>query len=378
MIKNIKIFGWVAVLLFLLSSFSLSLAATDEEKEKSITVININQNDESQAEKQKQQNEECDQQEPEDCPKRELRIIGGYEVSRASSTSLEGRAFADLYISNPLPVGFNKYNQHTQCYPLRVWGNVRLASLPKANSKTIGALSTEYFDDYSSLKLNDIGQSVEILGGLDITLWKIGKKEACDHYFTLGMIVAAGVVAPIASENEVIPRYKISEEFKEKYGYTDADLGTKKYVSFVPPDTNRFYRQYYLGLRLKTYGKDNSSPGMLDFSIGLNDAVLPDQGDASDKVVFRLDAFLPYEIDEGIKLYLFGTAILNTSKGKLQNPLFLKDVTNDVPISSPDLLRISVPGEHLNYSSKDFYRIGIGIDFSGLLNKKKPQKKKSE
>src|SRR6185436_15624494 len=67
-------------------------------------------------------------------------------------------------------------------------------------------------------------------------------------------------------------------EFVERFGEPPKD---KTYVGFVPLERDRFFRQYYLGLRLKSHYCDNlecnrfknNFPATVDFGIGQNEAV---------------------------------------------------------------------------------------------------------
>jgi hypothetical protein len=301
----------------------------------------------------------------------DLRLVGGYEFSRASSSKGSQTGFFDAYFSQPLPgwAKFNKTREKLQMKPWRIWGNIRFSSVPQQNEKNIGALGPDFFSDLTKLKFNEITNSAEFIAGLDITLWRINNSNS--HY-TLGLVFAAGAITPLKATSENVRIFKISDAFKERYpeeDYSD-DPG---YVAFVPQDRDRFYHQYYFGLRFKKYshknGKENGKntfPAMFDVTWGLNDAASGGKGHLFKKSVFRLDGFLPFDLIHGFPMYLYGTVVLNTSKEKLGLPLFLDPVTeeDDVSPTSPNLLTIPVPE-----SDRDYYRIGIGIDLTSLIKK---------
>lgn len=298
-----------------------------------------------------------------------FRLISGYELTKASSAAKEEKAFIDLYLSQPLPLGFNKKKKRW-----RVWGNARLTSVPQTNDKNIGTLgSTNYFGGVEKLKLNQITHAAEFLVGLDITLCKL-KEDRTDKtdnsVWTLGIILATGGITPITPEKDLIPIFKISDDFKEQYPDEEFTDETE-YVAFIPPTRNRFYHQYYVGIRFKThYNKNNYKngnvppPAIFDVAWGLNDAASAGKGHLFKKPVFRFDGFMPFNIG-GLHMYLFGTVILNTTKETVEMPQFLEPAPDGTTLHDPNLKKLPLPE-----NDRDYYRIGIGVDLSSLLKKK--------
>lgn len=309
-----------------------------------------------------------------------FRLISGYELTKASSADKEEKAFIDLYLSQPLPVGFNKKKKRW-----RVWGNARLTSVPQTNDKNIGIVgSTNYFGGIETLKLNQITHAAEFLVGLDIRLCKLKEfrtDETDDHIkektdktddriLTLGIILAAGGITPITPDKDSIPIFKISEGFKKQYPDEEFTDETK-YVAFIPPTRNRFYHQYYVGIRLKTYYNKNNykndnvpPPAMFDVAWGLNDAASAGKGHFFKRPVVRLDGFMPFRIG-GLHMYLFGTVVLNTTKETVEMPQFLEPAPDGTTLHDPNLKKLQLPE-----NDRDYYRIGIGVDLSSLLQKK--------
>ncbi|HKG14793.1 MAG TPA: hypothetical protein VKB12_15810 [Pyrinomonadaceae bacterium] len=165
-------------------------------------------------------------------------------------------------------------------------------------------------------------------------------------------------------------------------GYTD-----KKYIAFVFPDRDRFLRQFYAGVRFKTfyYEKDgsliNRFPAVLDVMLGQNEAVTGGKlkNDVSDdngriigrkrSYVLRLEAFYPFPIKEASFLYLYGTAMMKVGGGgvKINTPLFLDPAAGDISITSNDVFIAPTL-----QSNRDYYRFGIGVNLNDLFNRKPP------
>jgi hypothetical protein len=153
--------------------------------------------------------------------------------------------------------------------------------------------------------------------------------------------------------------------------YPAYDFTGKDYAAFVKPERDRFYRQYSLGIRVKSYLRptQNStskelvykSPAMIDLSLGLNDAATGGQMGLKN-LVFRLEGFLPLAINDNINIFLFGTAILKTSHTKITYPKIFDLAEADVIFPAPNVIQIDDP--ELN---RDYYRIGIGIELYSLF-----------
>jgi len=320
------------------------------------------------------------------CQSENLRMISGYEISRASSSSGGEKGFIELYLSQPLPIFFNKQTPIHKTRPFRAWGNVRLTSIAQQNTKNIGTASSDYFSDLSDLKLNQMSQAAEFLVGLECNLWTI--KSANKMYtYTLGLIAAAGGSTPLESEKDpqlVIYNMPTSDvqknELKNRYLCTDDDFNGKNYISFAPEDRDRFYRQYYFGIRLKTYTNEagiSSLPAIFDATFGINDAASGGGGRFFNKAVFRLDGFLPFKILD-VPIYIFGTVLLNTSKETIRKPLILGAPLQQKPTNSNEILIITEPA-----NNRDFFKIGIGVDLykvfmNGQENKKKEIEEKAK
>ena len=99
------------------------------------------------------------------------------------------------------------------------------------------------------------------------------------------------------------------------------------------PNQDRFYRQYYGGLRVES----TQHKHIVDVSFGQNEAIT---GGRFRGTVVRFDSFYALPLTPGNFLYLFGTAMVRAAP--------------------------RAPGEG-NTGGRDSYRIGVGVDFFQML-----------
>jgi len=299
-----------------------------------------------------------------------LRMITGYEISRASCTTGEEKGFIELYLSQPLPFALNKERGKLQLSPIRVWGNARLTSIPQQNTKNLGAVGPDYFTSLSDLKLNEMSQAAEFLLGIEYNIGSVQSPNGAYNY-TLGLIASLGGSTPLVSENVQPVVYNIPSSTDQigvlKERYPGINLEGKKYISFIPEDRDRFYRQCYLGLRWKKYSVDagmSELPAMFDLTYGINDAVSGGNGRFFNRTVFRFDGFIPIKIFD-TQIFLFGTVIVNANKGTVVMPLILGKPESDIPIDSNELLILPATP-----NNRDTFKIGIGIDLLKIFKEK--------
>lgn len=299
-----------------------------------------------------------------------LRIITGYEISRASSSSGGENGFVDLYLSQPLPFSFNKERGKLNIHPFRVWGNIRLTSIPQQNSKNIGTVLTDYYSDLSNLKLNQMTQAAEFLVGLELNIGSLKPIKGAYNY-TLGLIGAYGGSTPLGMDkNPQLVIYNIPTSADQldalKARYPNENFADKRYITFTPEDRDRFYKQFYIGLRLKKYTNEAEStdlPAFFDATYGFNEAASGGKGDffKKSKSVWRFDGFLPIKI-MNVQIYLFGTVLINRSEATPRDALILGKPVYTVEPTSNDVLIITEPA-----NNRDYFRVGIGVDIYKLF-----------
>jgi hypothetical protein len=152
--------------------------------------------------------------------------------------------------------------------------------------------------------------------------------------------------------------------------------GKANFIGLVPPDRERFYRQYGFGVRYASYVSDRNdlAPAMFTATLGQDQLITHGRYVGP---VLKFDAFYPMPFNEASFVYLFGTANLAVAKPEERTPLALELVSGDcISATSPDAgIKCGVKAYQDNVaihavpSSRDTYRIGVGIDAIGLLKK---------
>lgn len=298
------------------------------------------------------------------------RAIIGFEQSAASSLDRKQGLFVDLSFFFPIVLDPTQKGNKASWIKSKfsIWGNIRLTSTPLNIESNIEELSTDggFVSKISEVKINQVAQAVEFQGGLEFRLLPWKPKEV-NHNFNF--IAGVNASTPI-SVKEAIAIFEISEDIKTQY--PNEDYTGIEYVALVPPSRDKFFRQYYLGFRLKsniTQKKKNeeneitqtksSFPAVLDIVYGWKDRGThgPLRG------FFKAEFFIPLRLGNTLNVYLFGSIILKTSKTKLSDHLFLKSAPEEVTYPAANILRITTP--EIN---RDFYRVGIGIDVLSIFD----------
>jgi hypothetical protein len=242
---------------------------------------------------------------------------------------------------------------------------------------------------------NSLIQSFDFLAGLDVRVFGSNKyslgilpkiRQRTEFYFVGG----GGAISPLTTTKSAnsqifaVPTTTSSQRdlFVARYGEVAA---SKKYIAFVFPERDRFLRQFYGGVRFKTYYYDkdetliNRFPAIVDVMFGQNEAVtggqlkadvIDDHGKVIGRkraYVIRVEAFYPFPIKEASFLYLFGTAMMKIGNGgvKINTPLILDTAPSSVLVTSDDVF--VTPTLQTN---RDLYRIGIGVNLIDLFNRK--------
>jgi hypothetical protein len=346
------------------------------------------------------------------------RIVVGLEQAGASSASSEVKPFIDLFFSTPFfftrcpklsdNASDEQRREKAACEATRKprlgpWGQVRLASTPDQ----IAAASVFPFNFVNTLGKSgqsvDLVQSFDFLAGLEYRVKTSNGKflslipginQRTEFYIAGG----GGAINPLTAREELAQIFKIPPvngsqraDFVTRYGEPPAG---KEFVGLVPLDRDRFLRQWYVGLRLKTMYCDDSDctryrnnfPAMVDFMIGQNEAVTggnlkytvvdpndPTKTREKRSYVIRFDAFYPFPVREANFLYFYGSAVMKVGAGgvRIQNPLFLDQAAGDVLIGDP---RVYIPPSDLQrlfQPSRDYYKIGVGVNLTDLFNRNK-------
>ena len=299
-----------------------------------------------------------------------IRTVVGFEQAAASSAQTARKYFFNLFLSVPLPLGLNKDFSNEIGPRFRVWGDIRITSVPQQIQSSIKVFATEFYNKVSDLKVNEVAQGAEFNAGIECFIGTLPQGKKTIHTFSL--ITSLGCATPL-NPRDTVQIFRVTPELKALYASDSSiNFSDKDYVAFVKPERDRFYRQYAFGIRIKTYDQpiiDSKnanttifkSPAMFDLTFGFNDMATGGRMGMGN-LVFRLEGFLPLKITNEITLYLFGTAILKTSHTKISYPIILEEAPSDIKCPAPNVVQIHDPD--LN---RDYYRIGVGVDFSGLF-----------
>jgi len=146
-----------------------------------------------------------------------------------------------------------------------------------------------------------------------------------------------------------------------------------QFVAFAPLDRDRFFRQYYFGIRIQSHymGLSGSQrkrpPHIFDLSFGRNEAVT---GGRLSGVVARVESFYALPFSDRF-VYMFGSSIMRLQRDPgTTNSLILDRMTNNneagrpafVTIADPNVTLIALPA-----ATRDIWRVGIGVDFVSAL-----------
>lgn len=333
-----------------------------EETQTEVKTVQTNETDPEKTE---------EKEEPENEKKKKIsltdiicRAIVGHEQSAASSLDRKQGLFVDLYLNFPILEDDKQDNWLKSKFSF--WSNIKLTSTPLNVESNIEELATGggFVSQLKEVKINQVAQAVEFQGGLEYRISRNSENKNHSFNFILGI----NATTPI-SVKEAIEIFEISDDIKTQY--PNEDYTGKEYVALVPPSRDKFFRQYYLGFRLKSNitrrekkeenkitQTGSSFPATLDIVYGWKD-----RGTHGPlKGFFKSEFFIPLRLGNILNVYFFGSIIFKTSKTKLSDHLFLKSAPEEITYPAANILRITTP--EIN---RDFYRVGIGIDVFSIF-----------
>ncbi len=293
------------------------------------------------------------------------RTIVGFEQAGASAASSAQRFFFNQYVSVPFPV---KQKADADFGPrVRLWGDVRITSVPQQISSTVGTFAAAFPQQAADLKVNEVAQGAEFLAGAEVRLGGMRLGENARQKFSMYLVFGGGAISPLTPKDTLqvfsIAPGSLADEQRAILESLYPQVVGKSEVAFVTADRDRFFSEYYGGFRFKTHYFDNQStprfPAVLDVTYGQNESVT---GGRLRGGVLRLEGFYPLPYDTGRFLYLFGTAMLKPSRARIADPLILQPPDPDIKVPSSQVAMVTVP-----QVNRDYYRIGIGIDFIELV-----------
>ena len=299
------------------------------------------------------------------------RAIFGLEQAAAASANPEQKLFLEFNLTAPITKGDKPIKA-----PLWLWLNPRITSLPKQLEGSVAEFATaaNFVSPFTSAKVNEIVQGTQFLGGIEVPFpgaltqaIPSGFGDKAKARFGVSFVLAGGMSTPFSTQKTI-------QVFKVNSTVTDAFPGAKgsDFIAFVSGDRNRFFREYYAGLRLKTYyvsaksGEEdnlaNIFPGVIDITFGQNETVTG--GDLHGGVV-RIDGIYPLPFIKGKyagAIYAFGSVLTKLTKPKITAPVILEPADSTVKVPGEKVFIQQVPPR-----DTDHYRLGVGVDLIRLL-----------
>lgn len=300
------------------------------------------------------------------------RAVVGYQQAGAASADFEQSYFFDLFVSQTFPF-LQKINPDFG-ERWRVWGAIRSISAPQSGNVTIGGLANNLVTNISNLKANEAARVFDYLGGVEVRLPRFSNNSLLPSFdrdtkqkFSLSFIASFGFETP-TNPAQTVKTFKISDQFRTEFEKTGggAGLSGKDFVAFAQSDRDRFFRQYYAGVRMQTFyfNRHNEPmqrfPAQLDLQFGVNEYVTAGRVRGG---VIRLDGYYPLPYENLKFINLFGTAIIKPVRSKVTNTLILEPVEDEKRFDPRTAI---LPISQFN---RDYYRFGVGIDFVSFMGK---------
>lgn len=294
------------------------------------------------------------------------RTVVGLQQSGAAATENKWNIFADLFISKTIPWRQTIHPDFGERF--RAWSATRILSAPQSGDATIGETVGGFATTVTGLKVKDAARIFDFLGGIEYRLsGNNGLLPSFDRQtkqkFSLSFIASLGFVTP---EDPKLGIFKYNV-FDDAPGLPPEAKG-KKFVAFVPSDRDRFYRQYYAGLRIQTFFFNRHNiplqrfPAQFDFTIGQNEYV---SGGLLRGPIFRVDGYFPLPYDDWKFINIYGTAFLRPAHVNTSTPLLLEPVSGNPQTNFvPDKDTVIIPVRQFD---RDYYKVGVGIDLFSLV-----------
>lgn len=292
------------------------------------------------------------------------RAIVGFEQAGAVSTKSDQNYFFDFFVSHSFPVPLKIDPNFGQ--RLRVWGDVRIASVPQQVNTDVATFAGTFAQNVAGLKVNELAHAIDFLAGIEYQI--AGNSSLLPSFdrltkqkFSLSLIVGGGSTILTTPPQDNIQFFKV---FDSAPGLPPAAKG-KEFIGFVSVDRDRFFRQYYAGLRFQTFFFNQYDrplqrfPGVLDVTFGQNEFVT---GGTLHGGVLRIDGFFPLPYDKAKYINLFATGLFRPGRAKISDPLILQPATTPPTFPSDKVVIVSTP-----QFNRDYYRVGVGIDFISLV-----------
>jgi hypothetical protein len=281
------------------------------------------------------------------------------------------------------------------------WFSPRLASVPTAASTSLSSLSSSSIAAGAGAQnIAGITQTFDLEGGFEynpFSPWN-GAQAGWGNSWnrtSIALIAGGGLLTPFSSaapsEDSLTPN--LAAQFQDNPalaaqfpqlagalcndGYTanscPASKTAQSVVAFVPGNRSRLYRDYYAGLRLRTFyfagdcatstpscKVQNTYPGTFDLRFGQDETVTAGHLTG---VVMTLAASYPLPGSQGT-VRVFGAMFTRLAGNRTTPALALAPVTSTLAISDP-----SVVVQPFSPTDQDYFRLGLGVDLVPLISK---------
>jgi hypothetical protein len=297
-----------------------------------------------------------------------LRTIVGFEQAGVSAAQSQQDFFFDLYYDRPIGL----HEDADLGAALRTWGDLRISSVPQQISTDVAIFATTFADQVGQLKVNEVAQAFEFIGGVQYRIWSSGKRPdyassdpvhdpTIRNRVSINFILGGGVITPLSPKTSV-QLFSVPGNQPEFFTRYPEAVG-KLYVAFPLSDRDRFFRQAYGGFRLMTHflgDKRVRAPEIFDLTYGFNESVT---GGRIHGGVMRLEGFVPIPYDVASWIYLFGTGLFKPgAKATIAHPFLLDAAPPGILPTDPNAVVIPTP-----QADRDYYRVGVGIDLVDLI-----------
>lgn len=341
------------------------------------------------------------------------RAVVGFDVSGASSADPASKFFGEFFVNAPLGSPFSVLPMFKPgcetCYlrdrdPLEsklwVWLNPRIGTIAQPALLSSFTTPAAFLKPAVSAKPEKIIQSLEFLGGLEYVLMKprysfgFGGGDGTTARLGLSAIAGAGAITALSQSQAQSAVFDVTPQLRSLFSIPSSQT----HIVFEPKERDRFFRQYYVGLRLRTYffrpqlkaakvvqkdsegnpltddsgeplklrepdyGKpeilDNRFPGIFDVAFGQNEYVT---GGKLGGGVLKIEGFYPFPFAPAFHIFASVDLALK-GKAITSNPVLLTPTTNPPGITDP-----SVFVQPADQPNRDRYRIGVGIDILELI-----------
>jgi hypothetical protein len=326
------------------------------------------------------------------CKEWESRAIVGYHQAGAAQADHTQNFFFDFFIMRALskdPLWGSVPDCHNQLKGQdgkeksseepkgagrwNLWGDVRIASTPQQVTTAVATFAADFATQVGNLPVNKLAQSADFQSGLEYRLHTWNRQTSTRM---LGVVAGFGAMGTFEAPSKQVTIYQVPDPGSSQYARFAAEYPTAvkyKYVGFVPPDRDRFYRQYGAGFRLTSFSKGQplAPPSMYTFTVGQDEAIT---AGVLHSLVGRFDVFYPLPVSSTGDykcIYLFGTANLRLSRAKNVDPFVLNNPNIDPSTGKPVATPIQPYDPNVALvtvgSTRDTYRIGVGIDLVNLI-----------